>query len=143
MAFGVTPIDRCQPRPLSGLRFALYAIMSVTLMFLDQRGGWLEQVRYVLQAAAYPIQLAVSSPSTAWRWLQECAETRDSLRAENAELRSPPARARTADHALRRACAGERAAARAAQRRSRPVAEKWLVAEVMNVEPNSLRQSVL
>ena len=40
-------------------------------MYLDQRGHYIERVRYALQAAAYPIQLAVSSPPTAWRWLKE------------------------------------------------------------------------
>ena len=40
-------------------------------MYLDQRGHYLEQVRYVLQAAAYPIQLAVSSPPAAWHWLKD------------------------------------------------------------------------
>ena len=40
-------------------------------MYLDQRAHYLEQVRYGLQAVAYPLQLAVSSPPAAWRWLKE------------------------------------------------------------------------
>src|SRR5579862_2007833 len=79
-------------RPLSGrggspgFRFTIYATLSIVIMFLDQRGQWLERVRYVLQAAVYPIQLAVSSPSTAWQWMKESIETRDALRAANTRL---------------------------------------------------------
>src|SRR5579884_4253224 len=70
----------------AGFKFTLYATLSIVIMFLDQRGDYLDRIRYVLQAAAYPIQLAVSSPSAAWRWVQESIETRDALRAENARL---------------------------------------------------------
>ena len=48
-------------------------------MVLDQRGGWLNEVRFLLQAAAYPLQLAVSSPTTAWAWVKESIETREQL----------------------------------------------------------------
>ena len=113
-------------------------------MFLDQRGGWLEQVRYVLQGAAYPLQLAVNSPSAAWRWVSESLrDARCRCGPRTQQLRTASARARDADAALRGAGPRERAAAWPARRRCRPLREKWLVAEVVNVEPNSLRQSVL
>ena len=58
-------------------------------MYLDQRGqAACEQVRYVLQGAAYPIQLAVSSPPAAWRWFEDSFATREALQAENARLRA-------------------------------------------------------
>lgn len=143
MAFGVSANRSLASRgPSPGFRFTLYAILCVTLMFLDQRGGWLSQVRYVLQASAYPIQLAVSSPSAAWRWVSEAVETRDALRAENAQLRL-----RQRDLEIRtlryEALARENAQLRGLREALPPVAEKWLVAEVVNVAPNSLRESVL
>ena len=46
-------------------------MISVLLMFWDKRGGWLDTARYGLQAAIYPLQLAVNSPSAAWHWLEE------------------------------------------------------------------------
>jgi rod shape-determining protein MreC len=143
MAFGVSANRSLASRgPSPGFRFALYAIMSVTLMFLDQRGEWLRDVRYALQAAAYPIQLAVSSPSAAWRWMSESFQTRDSLRAENAQLltRQRQLEIRTARYD---ALARENAELRGLRAALPPVAEKWLVAEIVNVQPNSLRQSVL
>lgn len=143
MAFGVSANRSLASRgPSPGFRFALYAIMSVTLMFLDQRGEWLRDVRYVLQAAAYPIQLAVSSPSAAFRWMSESFQTRDALRAENAQLltRQRQLEIRTARYD---ALARENAELRGLRDALPPVADKWLVAEVVNVQPNSLRQSVL
>ena len=75
MAFGVANQSLPGRGPTPGLRFALYAILAITLMFLDKRGGWMEQVRYGMDAATYPLQLAVSSPSTAWNWMRESART--------------------------------------------------------------------
>ena len=143
MAFGVSANRSLASRgPSPGFRFALYAIMSVTLMFLDQRGEWLRDVRYVLQGAAYPIQLAVSSPSAAWRWMSESVQTRDSLRAENEQLRT---RQRQLEIRTQRydALARENAELRGLRDALPPVADKWLVAEVVTIQPNSLRQSVL
>ena len=54
--------------PSFGFRFFCYALLSVVLMFYDRKGGWLDTARYGLQAAVYPLQLAVNSPSAAWRW---------------------------------------------------------------------------
>ena len=51
-----------------GFSFTVYAILAIVLMVLDRRGGWLVQARYYLSAAAYPLQLAVSSPAQAWHW---------------------------------------------------------------------------
>jgi len=143
MAFGVSANRSLASRgPSPGFRFALYAIIAVTLMYLDQRGEWLAQVRYVLQGAAYPIQLAVSSPSTAWRWMQDSFQSRDVLRAENARLLK---RQRELEMQAMRydALARENAELRGLRAALPPVAERFMIAEVMNVEPNSLRQSVL
>ncbi len=41
-------------RPHPGLRFIGYAVLAITLMFLDRREGWMEQVRFGLQTAMYP-----------------------------------------------------------------------------------------
>ena len=56
-------------------------------MFYDQKGGWLDTARYGLQAAIYPLQLAVNSPSAAWNWLEESFTTRETLRKELDEVR--------------------------------------------------------
>jgi cell shape-determining protein MreC len=69
--------------PSFGFRFFCYAVVSVVLMFYDRRGGWLDTARYGLQAAVYPLQLAVNSPSAAWRWMQESFTTREPCRRKS------------------------------------------------------------
>jgi len=115
----------------AGFRFTLYAILSVVVMFLDQRQGWLERARYVLQAASYPLQLAVSSPTTAWRWLQESFATREALESENKRLRDQQ---RTMELRSMRyeALEHENAELRGLKDALPPAAERWLPAEVVN-----------
>jgi rod shape-determining protein MreC len=136
-AFG-TGGSRSQVRgPSLGFRFTLYAILSIVVMFLDQRHGWLEQARFVLQAAAYPIQLAVNSPSAAWRSLSASFESRDALRAENERLRKlqHELELRTMRYdALDR----ENGELRGLRDALPPVADRWLAAEV--IQADTLRQ---
>jgi rod shape-determining protein MreC len=128
--------------PSPGFRFTLYAIVSVVCMFLDQRGGWLDSARYALQGAAYPLQLAVNSPSAAWAWTQQVFESREKLQAENAQLRKQKLELelRTMRYA---ALARENAHLRGLAQALPPVTERWLAAEVVSVELNSLRQRLL
>jgi rod shape-determining protein MreC len=70
-----------------GPRFFLFAVLSVLLMYFDQRDGWSQRIRYVLQAAAYPVQVAVGSPRMLWNATTDLFSTRASLREENAVLK--------------------------------------------------------
>ena len=140
MAFGTGASSARGGSP--GFRFAIYAILSIVIMFLDQRGAYLEQVRYALNIAAYPIQLLVSSPSAAWRWAHESAATRDALRAENERLMT-----RNRELELRsmryEALAHENDQLRGLKDALPPVAERWLVAEIVDIQLNNLRQRVV
>src|SRR5262245_34212015 len=104
-------------------------------MFLDQRGGWLVRARYFLNAAAYPIQLAVNSPVAAWQWIEESFETREALQKENNELRH---RQRELELRTMRyeALVRENSALRGLKQALPPVVERWMVAEVINADPN-------
>jgi rod shape-determining protein MreC len=125
-----------------GFRFTFYALLSVVVMYLDQRQHYLERVRYFLQAAAYPIQLLVNSPPAAWRWTQESFQSREVLRAENERLR-----AQRRDLELRsmryEALARENGELRGLAQALPPVAERWLPAEIVNVQLSNLRQRLL
>jgi rod shape-determining protein MreC len=116
--------------------------LSIVIMFLDQKGEYLEQVRYALSIAAEPIRLAVSSPSAAWRWTEESMATREALRAENTRLVT-----RNRELELRsmryEALAHENDQLRGLQEALPPVAERWIVAEIVDIQLNSLRQRVL
>jgi len=142
-AFGTAAGRPLQGRGGSpGFRFTLYAALAVVVMYLDQRQHYLEQLRYVLQAAAYPMQLAVNSPPAAWAWIRRSFESREQLQAENARLR-----AGQRDLELRsmryEALAHENGELRGLRAALPPVAERWLAAEIVNVQLSSLRQRLL
>jgi rod shape-determining protein MreC len=127
-----------------GFGFTVYAILAIVLMVLDRRGGWLIQARYYLSAAAYPLQLAVSSPGQAWRWTQDSLTARETLQAQNAALRQ-----RDRDLSLKlmrfEALERENADLRALRAALPPVAEHWMTAEVIatDMDPTSLRQRLV
>jgi rod shape-determining protein MreC len=125
-----------------GFRFTLYALVSIAFMVLDQRFDWLERAHSVMQAATYPVQVAVSSPVTGWRWVQKSFASRASLEAENQRLRT-----RLRDLELRSmrfdALARENAALMGLRDSLPPVAQRWLPADIVNIQLDSLRQRVL
>jgi rod shape-determining protein MreC len=125
-----------------GFRFALYAIVSVAIMILDQRFNWLERAHYLLQATTYPVALAVSSPVTAWDWMRQSFASRDALEAKNARLRT---RLRNLEVRSMRyeALARENAALIGLRGALPPVAQRWLPADIVNIQLDSLRQRVL
>jgi rod shape-determining protein MreC len=128
--------------PSFGFRFFCYALLSVLLMFWDKRGGWLDTARYGLQATVYPLQLAVNSPSAAWRWLEESFTTRETLQAEVDRLRN-----QLRDQQLitlrQAALAQENATLRGLNTVLPEVIEKRLIGEVISVEVSTLRQRLL
>jgi rod shape-determining protein MreC len=111
-------------------------------MFYDRRGGWLDSARYGLQAAIYPLQLAVNSPSAAWRWLEESFTTRETLQAEVDRLRN-----QLRDQQLitlrQAALAQENATLRGLNSALPEVIEKRLIGEVIGVEVSTLRQRLV
>jgi len=128
--------------PSFGFRFFCYALLSVVLMFYDQKGGWLDTARYGLQAAIYPLQLAVNSPSAAWGWLKESFATRESLQAEVEGLRNQ-LREQQLITMRQAALQAENATLRNLNGIQPEVIEKRLVGEVISVEVSTLRQRLL
>jgi len=126
-------------RAPAGLRFFVYAAISLSIMWLDQRGGWLDTVRFTLQAVAYPLQMALASPAAAWDWTRENFEQRTMLQQENRALRE---RLREFELlAMRRAdLERENFELRNLRSAAADVANRWLVARVIAVETNRLRQ---
>jgi rod shape-determining protein MreC len=128
--------------PSFGFRFFCYAVVSVVLMFYDRRGGFLDTARYGLQAAIYPLQLAVNSPSAAWRWLEESFSTREKLQAQVDQLRNE-LREQQLVTLRQAALEKENATLRGLNAALPEVIEKRLVGEVISVEVSTLRQRLL
>ena len=128
--------------PSFGFRFFCYAVVSVVLMFYDRKGGFLDTARYGLQATISPLQLAVNSPSAAWRWLEESFTTREKLQAQVDQLRN---QLRDQQLVTMRQAALERenATLRGLNAALPDVIEKRLVGEVISFEFSRVRQRLL
>jgi len=132
-------IGRGQPL---GATFLALAIASIALMVADQRYDQLERVRGWLSAAAYPVQLAVDLPFRIWSRLTDSFADRNRLRSENLELN---ARLRLANLQLQRFAAleDENRRLRDMRENSAGVAERVLVASILNVDLDPFRHRVL
>jgi rod shape-determining protein MreC len=125
-----------------GPRFVVFAIISIVCMYYDQRDGWISKLRYYMQAAAYPVQLIVSAPQTLVHWGSELTQTREELRAENADLKR---RERELSIAAMRFAAleHENAQLRALGQALPPLVTRSQVAEVVSFDLNPLKQRLL
>jgi rod shape-determining protein MreC len=128
--------------PSPGLRLFFFALLSLGLMWLDQRQGYLEGVRHVLSMATYPFQLLVDSPSAAWDWLDESFSTRDRLSRENAQLRE---RLRETDLKLMRFADLEQENLRLREMRAATarISERVVVGEILRVDLDPYRHRVI
>ncbi|HEY6452680.1 MAG TPA: rod shape-determining protein MreC [Steroidobacteraceae bacterium] len=129
--------------PSPGLRFTIFAVLSVVLMYYDQHGHWELRLRYALEAAAYPVQVAVNSPSAGWRSLSELFESRAVLRAENERLR---AHERELELQVMREAALEQENAELRHLQASlppPLVKNSLLAEIISVETDPLRQRIV
>jgi rod shape-determining protein MreC len=128
--------------PSAGLRCFGYAALSVALMYYDQHGHLAQRLRFALDAIAYPVQVAVSSPGAAWRYLTQNFQSRDVLRVENQQLR-----ARVTDLELRvireAALEQENNELRGLRQSLPPFIKHWELAEIISVETDRLRQRVV
>jgi len=132
-------IGRGQPL---GATFLALAVISIALMVADQRYDQLARVRGWLSAAAYPVQVAVDLPFRIWSRLTGSFADRSRLRSENLEL---TARLRLANLQLQRFAAleDENRRLRDMRENSAGVAERVLVASILNVDLDPFRHRVL
>jgi rod shape-determining protein MreC len=143
MAFAGGGLNRPSTRESApGPRFFLFAVLSVVLMYYDQRDGWSSNIRYALQAAAYPVQVAVGSPRKLWNNMTGFFESRDSLREQNAQLRQ---REQELSLTAMRYAALERenARLRALNKALPPLVRRSRLADVVSADLSRLRQRLV
>jgi rod shape-determining protein MreC len=128
--------------PSPGLRLFFFALLSLGLMWLDQRQGYLEGVRHALSMVTYPFQVLVDSPSAAWKWLDESFATRERLSKENAQLHE---RLREADLRLMRFAdlAQENVRLREMRAATARISERVVVSEILRVDLDPYRHRVI
>jgi rod shape-determining protein MreC len=122
--------------------FLTLAAISVGLMVADQRYQQLGQVRGWLSAVVHPVQRAVDFPFRATDWVTGSFADRGRLQQEKLELTT---RLRLANLQLQRFAALEEENLRLRDMRANTtgIAEKVLVASILNVDLDPFRHRVL
>ncbi len=124
--------------PPLGARFFFLAVVSITMMVLDHRGGYMEQTRSWLQTAMTPLYSVVEMPFHVWDWLTGSFTDRDALRAENAKLNDELRAARV--KLLRfDAMTEENRRLRAIRNASQGIGERTLIAEIVRIDVDAYR----
>ena len=74
--------------PALGFRALALVILSILLMWLDNREHHLDTVRRAVGVAVYPVQIVVDTPARVWSWLRDLSATKNQLELENSRLRT-------------------------------------------------------
>jgi len=74
--------------PALGIRVIILIIISILLMYFDQRQNHLDTVRRAIGVAVYPLQLIVDAPVRFWEWLSESTTSRNDLQLEVGRLKA-------------------------------------------------------
>jgi len=135
-------------RPIIGRGPPLWAgtffltVLSIVVMVLDHRGGYLDTARVWMSAAANPIYTVVQAPFQAWSWLTDSFADRSRLRTENEQLTE---QLRAAQSKLLRfdSLAEENRRLREIREASKGVSERTLIAEIVNVSVQPFRHMVV
>jgi rod shape-determining protein MreC len=128
--------------PPLGAGLFFLGIVSVVVMVLDHRGGYLDTARLWLSAAANPIYTVVQTPYQLWSWLTGSFADRSRLRTENAQLTEQLRVART--QLLRfEALNEENRRLREIREASKGLSERTLIAEIIKVSVQPYRHMVV
>ncbi len=128
--------------PPLGAGLFFLGIVSVVVMVLDHRGGYLETTRLWMSAAASPIYAVVQTPYQLWSWLTGSFADRGRLRNENAQLTEQLRITRT--QLLRfEALNEENRRLREIREASKGLSERTLIAEIINVSVQPFRHMVV
>lgn len=124
------------------LRCVLYSLLALALIIVDKRYDHLGQIRRFLSVAAYPVQVAVASPFEGYDWFRESVTTRESLRADKAELE---AQLRLANFRLQRyeAVEAESQRLRVLRDNTADVTTRFVIGNIMNLDLDAFRERVL
>jgi len=128
--------------PGLGLRAIALLLLSMLLMFLDNRDNHLDTVRNAISAAVYPMRVIVDLPSRLWAGASEISESRDDLQRENARLKDEILLTAARLQRLS-ALQAENARLRALLEARRQVPDEVRVVEIMSVDANPFRHNVV
>ena len=128
--------------PALGIRIVALMILSIVLMVVDQRQNHLDTVRKAIGAAVYPLQVIVDAPFRMWEWMRGASTSRHELQLEVGRLQ---AERLLTNARLQRMTAleAENARLRALLDARAQVRDEVRVAEIMAVDANPYRHSIV
>jgi rod shape-determining protein MreC len=128
--------------PALGFRAVALVVLSILLMWLDNREHHLDTVRRTIGAAVYPLQIIVDTPSRIWGWMRDASTSKNQLQLENSRLRT--------EALITRGRIQELAALKAENDRLREMLEareqvsgQARVVEIMAVDANPYRHNIV
>lgn len=128
--------------PALGVRTLALVVLSIALMYFDHRENHLDTVHDAVGTAMYPLRVIVDAPSRFWTWMSEETRSRDDLQRENDELREENRQTRVRLMRMS-ALEAENDRLRAMLEARRQVRDDVRVAEIMSVDANPFRHTVI
>jgi rod shape-determining protein MreC len=128
--------------PALGLRTLVLILLSILLMFLDNRDNHLDALRDAIGTAVYPLRLAVDAPARIWEWTRERTQSRGALQSENARLKAEQLLTRARLQRLN-SLEAENARLRAMLDARDQFQDRVRVAEIMSVDANPFRHALV
>jgi rod shape-determining protein MreC len=128
--------------PALGLRVLGLIIISILLMYVDNRDNHLVTVRKGIGAAVYPLRVVVDAPIRFWGWLSDTTESRSDLKLELERLQAERLLTNARLQKLN-ALEAENNRLRALLDARLQVRDRVRVAEIMSVDANPFSHSLI
>mgnify|MGYP001811728152 FL=1 len=74
--------------PALGVRVLALILISILVMYFDNRENHLDGIRRAIGAAVYPVRVVVDAPVRFWEWLGESTTSRNELELELGRLKA-------------------------------------------------------
>jgi len=128
--------------PALGLRLLGLIVISILLMYFDNRDNHLNTVRQAIGAAVYPVRVIVDAPVRFWGWIRESTTSRNDLELELNRLKGGLLQTNVRLQKLN-ALEAENARLKAMLDARSQVRDRTRVAEIMSVDANPFSHSLV
>jgi rod shape-determining protein MreC len=128
--------------PALGLRLLSLVVISILLMYFDQRDNHLDTVRKTIGATVYPVRVVVDAPVRFWNWLGESTTSRNDMVLELDRLKTEQLLTNARLQKLS-ALEAENTRLRAILEARTQVRDRTRVAEIMSVDANPFSHSLV
>ena len=128
--------------PALGLRLLGLIVISILLMYVDNRDNHLDTVRKTIGAAVYPVQVIVDAPVRFWGWLGDSTTARNELELELGRLKAERLLTNARLQKLN-TLEAENARLRDMLEARAQVRDRTRVAEIMSVDANPYNHSLV